>query len=752
MHKYLVNSKKEYIPGHKEPLEKPVKKIPQSQSSASNKAQKLVDIKEFDVKDLVDRDNMGKSFSKFFKAGEPIPFFLVTDVFDMISVIKGQNSVDTKRVILTKMFESILHVNPQEIVDVYYFCCLKLDSEWLQKDFGVGNEILMKAISTSCGRTISNLRSDFKKVGDFGALFENSKTGQNTLTTFFGNNKQVTKDKRVSFSYVFEVLKNVAECTGSKSQLDKETLLVNLLRILESHEGKYICRFITKNYNVGAAEKLFQAALARAFCNFFAFNKYDTFDTKPNKFLKQLGPGFDLTLADYKELSLNEKYKVWEDAFTRMITQFPYHRRIFETLLESKSLATALEICKLTPNIPCKPMLAKPTKSLNQIFSRLEDSAFTCEYKYDGLRGQIHFNKEKNDLRIFSRNLEEITEMYPDIAEAIKTTALSAETEVLTENKDREHKTLQSFIIDAEIVAIDKIRNIILPFQILATRSKKNVSLENQQVSVCIFIFDLLYLNGESLLSQTYRTRRDHLHSIISTNYKNNMILLAESKDCQDVNEIQDFLNESVKVGCEGLMVKTLDENSTYEPSKRTFKWLKVKKDYIDNGGIGDSLDLVVMGAIHGRGKRKGKFGGFLVGSYNSDLGLYEACCVVGTGFSDTMLEKAFNELNEYIIDEPPAEYITGKADDIDVWFSPNVVWEVKVADIQISPKYNCAENELNTTANNGKGLGLRFPRFIRERTDKHATDATNSKFIYEIYKQQAIVNNLQDMDDEDYY
>lgn len=752
MDRFLGNSKKDISQTDIDRNEKQSKKIQTSQTINNSKVPKFLDIKDVEIKNILSKEPISKHYSKFFKLNEPLPFFLISDVFDTISTIKGQNSVDTKRVILTKMFEIILYANPNEIVDIYYFCCLRLNAEWLQNDLGVGTENLMKAISTACGRTITNLRADLKKFGDYGTLFENSKTSQNTLTTFFGNNTQTAKDKRVTFGHVFDVLKIIAEISGSKSQLDKETQFVNLLRVLESHEGKYICRFVTKNYNLGAAEKLFQGALARAFCNFFETNNYETFSSKKSRLKLENGIEFDVTLEEYKATEIGEKYKIWENAFTRMITQFPYHRRIIETLLETKSLEKTLVSCRLTPNIPCKPMLAKPTKALNQIFSRLEDSAFTCEYKYDGLRGQIHFNKSKDELKIFSRNLEDITGMYPDIAHAIKTSALSADNNIDTESINGKNNSIESFIIDSEIVAIDKIKNIILPFQILATRSKKNVNLENQQVSVCIFIFDLLYLNGESFLNKTYRTRRDQLRLIINNNYNSNVILLAENKDCQDVNEIQEYLNDSIKAGCEGLMVKTLDENSTYEPSKRTFKWLKVKKDYIDNGGIGDSLDLVVMGAIHGRGKRKGKFGGFLVGSYNSDLGLYEACCVVGTGFSDSMLDKAFNELSQYTLPEAPTEFVAGKTDDVDVWFMPKVVWEIKVADIQISPKYKCAENELNNTTNQGKGLGLRFPRFIRERSDKGPSDATNSKFIYEIYRQQAIVNNLQDLDDDDYY
>jgi DNA ligase-1 len=138
---------------------------------------------------------------------------------------------------------------------------------------------------------------------------------------------------------------------------------------------------------------------------------------------------------------------------------------------------------------------------------------------------------------------------------------------------------------------------------------------------------------------------------------------------------------ESVKDSCEGLMVKTLDNNSSYEPSKRSFKWLKVKKDYIENNGIGDSLDLVVVGANFGKGKRVGLYGVFLMASYDPDYDTYETVCFVGTGFSEENL-KLFNQMFKPLeINEKPRNVLISD-EKIDVWLVPTVVWEIKCADI----------------------------------------------------------------------
>lgn len=174
-------------------------------------------------------------------------------------------------------------------------------------------------------------------------------------------------------------------------------------------------------------------------------------------------------------------------------------------------------------------MLAKPTKGIQVIFNRFEDKKFTCEFKYDGLRGQLHY--KDGEVMIYSRNLENMTEKYPDIIKLLK------------ENIDTEKVT--DFIADSEIVAFDTNTKRILPFQILMTRSKKNVTVQNVKVTVCLFVFDLIYLNGKSLLDEPLRLRRDlmwnHLPKV------EGKLDFVSAKDTEDTEEIQTFLEESVK-------------------------------------------------------------------------------------------------------------------------------------------------------------------------------------------------------------
>ena len=236
------------------------------------------------------------------------------------------------------------------------------------------------------------------------------------------------------------------------------------------------------------------------------------------------------------------------------------------------------ETCKLRPGVPLKPMLANPTKAITEVLDRFENKMFTCEYKYDGERAQIHYvAKDRKDdyidgvpgatkeaaqgvASIFSRNSEDLSKKYPDILAKLHTWVKEG---------------TKSFVLDCETVAWDVEEKKVLPFQQLMTRKKKDVKIEDVKVKVCVFAFDLLYLNGEAVVEKSLRERRELLHqSFMSVEGE---FAFATCMDGQEIEQIQSFLEESIKASCEGLMVKMLDgTESGYEPSKRSRNWLKV--------------------------------------------------------------------------------------------------------------------------------------------------------------------------------
>jgi DNA ligase 1 len=258
-------------------------------------------------------------------------------------------------------------------------------------------------------------------------------------------------------------------------------------------------------------------------------------------------------------------------------SELPSYDVIIPTILEH-GIKQLRENCKLRPGIPLKPMLAKPTKAITEVLDRFEGQTFTCEYKYDGERAQIHYvaKDAPEELSqslpgatkaaaagvasVFSRNSEDLSKKYPDILAKLNSWV-----------KD----DTKSFVLDCETVAWDMVEKKVLPFQQLMTRKKKDVKIEDVKVKVCVFAFDLLYLNGEAVVERPLRERRELLESAFQP--VEGEFAFATHMNGQELEEIQTFLDESVKASCEGLMVKMLDgSESGYEPSKRSRNWLKV--------------------------------------------------------------------------------------------------------------------------------------------------------------------------------
>lgn len=398
------------------------------------------------------------------------------------------------------------------------------------------------------------------------------------------------------------------------------------------------------------------------------------------------------------------------------VSQLPSYEMVIGALIEH-GIEELHKHCVLTPGIPIKVMLAKPTKGIAEILKRFAGIRFTLEYKYDGERAQIHF-LENGTIKIFSRNAEDNTTKFPELLATVM---------------KFKKPSVKSFIIDSEVVAFDRTNNTILPFATLITRKRKNVRAEDVSVTVCIYAFDCLFLNGEPIIAKTFGERRAAMYDAFEPVHGE--FCFAHHKDCYEPEEIAEYLNTATTVGkCEGLMVKTLDVDATYEPSRRSHNWLKCKKDYLE--GVGDTLDLVVMGAFHGTGKRTGSYGSYLVGVYNDEEDAYQSCCKVATGFSDDDLKSLFAELQPHIVKngKKPSDYEAGY--ECEVWFEPKKVWELKCADMTISPTHQAGSGLVHEV----KGIALRFPRFLNRRDDKPPSDATTATQIAEMYSNQAML------------
>ncbi|KAI7852753.1 ATP-dependent DNA ligase, partial [Circinella umbellata] len=576
---------------------------------------------------------------------------------------------------LVTLFVEVIKKKPTDLLSTLYMCINKLCPDYEGLELGIGESLLMKAVAESTGRTLKVIQKDYHKTGDLGTVAKNSKSSQSTLF----------KPKRLTVTHVFKTLTKIAEVKGNSAQANKVGHIKGLLVACEDNEAKYLIRQLEGKLRIGLAEQTVLSALAHS----IVLSKPESAKMKTEQKEQKLTHAVDLVKSVYNQL--------------------PSYNMILPALLEHP-LDELKERCKMRAGIPLKPMLAHPTKSLTEVLDRFEGHPFTCEFKYDGERAQIH-KLPDGSTKIYSRNSEDMSIRYPDVVEKLKKWI---------------KPTTSSFILDCEAVAWDREKKCILPFQVLSTRKRKDVKEEEITVQVAIFAFDCLYMNGESLLQESLRTRREKL--LEGFQETENEFFFARHMDTDNIEDIQTFLDVSIQKNCEGLMVKIYDgEEASYEPSKRSRNWLKVKKDYLGTGGVGDSMDLVVVGAFLGKGKRTNVYGSFLLGCYDPNSGDYQTVCKIGTGFSDENLKDFYETLKNYTIPTVPRYYQIGDNPEApDVWFEPKVVWEVKCADLSISPRYMAGVGLVDET----RGISLRFPRFIRIRDDKEAEDSTTNEQV----------------------
>eukprot|EP01084_Bolivina_argentea_P091004 163885_1 len=628
-----------------------------------------------------------------FNGETALPYLVISDLFDKLSAT-------TKRLekieIMSRVFRSVLHFRcdkngkDDSLLNCVYLCCNEIAPPYDGVELGIGDSIIMKALCESTGRKLRDIKTEYTNTGDLGDVAVECRAKQHTLF----------KPKPLTVENVFSTLKKIATTTGSGTQQEKVRNIQRLFVAAKSSEARYIVRHLQGKLRIGVNEQTVLCALGRA----LAFDELGI--VRKSKRSKQSKQKIQ-RIAD-----LEAQYT----AMVKMaISQVPNYEMVIASLIRF-GICDLNKRCHLTAGIPIKAMLAKPTKGIAEILKRFENLRFTLEYKYDGERAQIHLLSD-GTVKIFSRNAEDNTTKFPELIESVQRF---------------KNDNVTSFIIDSEIVAYDRVNNTILPFSTLITRKRKNVSASDITVSVCIYAFDCLLMNDKPLISLPFDQRRAALHD--SFKEINGEFCFAHHRDTSDAEEISQYLSQAVTVGkCEGLMIKTLDVDATYEPSKRCHSWLKCKKDYLD--GVGDTLDLVVMGAFHGTGKRTGTFGSYLVGCYDDNDDVYQSVSKVATGFKDADLINLDKEMKSYIVDKKPFDYDTGYG--CDVWFEPKMVWELKCADLTISPTHSAA----NGLAHESKGIALRFPRFVRKRDDKQATTASTANQIYEMYCNQAILN-----------
>ncbi|WP_400206777.1 ATP-dependent DNA ligase [Methanomethylophilus alvi] len=486
--------------------------------------------------------------------------------------------------------------------------------------------------------------------------------------------KQMTLfSEPLSFQNVIEGLTAIENASGKDSQDKKMKLLARMLHDSSPLEARYLCRIVTGRMRVGAGTMTAMDALASAFAS-----KEDRPDIER---------AFNITC----DMGL-----------------------VAETLASGG--LDAVKGIEVSVGNPVKVMLAERLRSLPEIMERLGGKC-AFEYKYDGIRVQAHIKKGPGGfVKLFSRRLEDLTSNFPDIGEAL-----------LRQLKGREA------IVEGECVAYDPDTGTLQPFQNVTHRRKKHgMEKAVEDIPVRIFLFDMLYCDGEDYTLKPYSFRRMRLESSFKDDdsERYNRIGYTSRAIIDSDEKAQKFFDGAIAARCEGIMAKSLSEDSVYRAGSRGFLWIKYKKDYTQ--ALVDSFDLTVVGAFYGMGKRAGKYGALLMAAYDPDTGRFGTACKLGTGFDDAFLDAMPGLLEKYRCETKPASLDAEMVPD--VWFIPGVVLEVTAADISLSPIHTIAYGTVKEDA----GLGLRFPRFTgRVRDDKTPEQCTTASEIVEFYRMQ---------------
>ncbi len=364
----------------------------------------------------------------------------------------------------------------------------------------------------------------------------------------------------------------------------------------------------------------------------------------------------------------------------------------------AKAVATGgergLEKLGVAVGHPVNPMLAQRAETIDEVLKRMKGKA-AFEIKLDGIRVQVH--KDGDKVSLFTRRMEDYTNMFPDLVDPL-----------------RQALKPKRAIVDGELVAIDKRTGKPMPFQeVLKRRRKYEIKQTIEQIPVELHLFDLLMSDGSVMLDESYLERRKMLEKIVKP--VKGKVMVVEQQVLSKSDEIKKFMNWAIEIGHEGLLAKDLE--ASYRAGRREFVWLKLKPTL-------ETLDLVVVGGLYGRGKRAGFFGSYVLAARDEKSGKFKTVTKCGSGYTDEDL-KELTKLFKKIQLKKPHEDVDIEID-CDAYFEPKIVFEMVYEEIQKSP-------ELKHTST----FGLRFPRYIRIREDRRAEEVNTIKDIADIYERQ---------------
>lgn len=601
----------------------------------------------------------------------------------------------SKRLELTAILVELLEEVPKELFGrVTYLIQGKVAPDWDGIELGLAEKMILRALGDASGK--QNVLEIYHDAGDLGLAAERCMEGASSKqATLFG-------PEPLSVADVFDGLLGIANVEGAGSQETKLRLLSKLLTDAEPLEARFIIRTVAGRARLGVADMTFLDALAAW----------------------HLGRGVrSVTEMSEEERAEHESVRAQLEA-------------AFDVRSDLAVIAQALadggleevQALRSEHGIPLRPMAAERLKTLGEILAKHEGNS-ALEYKYDGLRVQCHVSSDPTvPVKLFSRRMEELTDQFPDVQESLR---------AAFQGKD--------CIVEGECVAMDRSTGAMRAFQEISRRRgrKTGLSVESVQtleggagtraadgditkeIPVSVFLFDCLASDGESRMTEPYLERRKRIEDLFALNEE---VQLSTMAVCKDEASMEQFFQQAVEDGAEGIMCK--DPAHPYKAGNRGFDWIKYKTDYTEE--LVDTMDLAVIGAFFGRGRRAGWYGALLMGAYNPEKNAWESVCKLGTGFDDATLMGLKDKFALHESAEKPAVVDSNMVPD--VWLEPAIVMEVQAAEITLSPIHKAGWNRYRPDS----GIAARFPRFSgRWRDDKSPEQATTVDELGAMYELQ---------------
>ena len=566
--------------------------------------------------------------------------------FDRIS--QNSSRLEITR-ILAELFRKL---TPEEIEKVVYLLQGRVRPAYEGIDFGMAEKMIVRAAINAMNLEKSYFEKEFKRLGDLGETLEHFKKQYSSF-----------EEREMKVTEVYDVFYKLATAGGTGSQDVKISLLSLLIRQLDAVSARYLARLPTGVIRMGFS---------------------------------------DMTVLDAYS------WMITGDKTLRPAIEKAYHVRpelgfIGRTLKEKGIKAmNSIQPKVFTPIIM---MRAERLSSAKEIIEQLNKCL--VEPKFDGFRLSVHYSKAGQEVRLFSRSLEDVTYMYPDVVKGVK-----------------KQLKVKEVIFEGEAVGYNAKTGKFLPFQETVQRKRKyDIEKMAEKIPLKLFAFELLYVDGKSFINEPFLKRRRALEEAITTtrNVAKHTVLLADQEEVTDDVRLEKLFDEAVAKGLEGILAKKID--GVYKPGAREWNWIKYKRSY--SSKIQDTIDCLVMGYDLGRGKRTGfGIGAFLAGVLDEKKEQFLTVAKIGTGLTDTEWRELKTKTQKLRISKKPNNYSVNKMMNCDVWVKPAIVVEIRADEITKSPVHTA-------------GLALRFPRLERFRDDKNPGDATTLKEIEKMSKNQ---------------